>query len=638
MCGISGVYQPGQQQLALKPILTEMGSRLSHRGPDDQGIWVDSRNQIGFCHRRLSIVDLSSHGHQPMHSASQRYCIAYNGEIYNHVSLRVQLDKAGYSFKGHSDTEVLLAAIECWGLKNTLQKISGMFAFALWDKQEEKLCLVRDRMGEKPLYYGWLKGAFVFASELSALKSHPNWNAQIRRQSISDLLRYNYIPAPQSIYDGIYKLLPGHSVDIHPDQRCEPKPWWSLLECDSSPLKGDVSDSVELLDQTMQQVISEMQVADVPLGAFLSGGVDSSTVVSVMQAVSGSPVKTFTIGYDNADYDESAQARAIAKHLGTEHHEWIVTAKDALAVIPNLPNIYSEPFADASQVPTCLVSQLAKQHVTVALSGDGGDELFGGYNRHLWAPKFDHKMQLIPLLLRRLAASSLQLFSPRQWDSAFAILRQKTRQPGEKLHKIARILTAGNQQQLYELLVSAWQAPVPVIGQAQWQDDGLYQPVWGQDLSYAEKMMLLDSLTYLPDDILVKVDRAAMSYGLETRVPMLDHRLVALSRQIPMSHKVCIGQGKWVLKQVMQRYLPSSLCQQPKSGFGIPIHEWLRGELREWAESLLSTSRLSEQGYFDADVITKLWKVHLSGQANKQYQLWSVLMFQAWLESEEGGT
>ncbi|MBT5229657.1 MAG: asparagine synthase (glutamine-hydrolyzing), partial [Methylococcales bacterium] len=499
MCGISGVYQPGQQQLALKPILTEMGSRLSHRGPDDQGIWVDSRNQIGFCHRRLSIVDLSSHGHQPMHSASQRYCIAYNGEIYNHVSLRVQLDKAGYSFKGHSDTEVLLAAIECWGLKNTLQKISGMFAFALWDKQEEKLCLVRDRMGEKPLYYGWLKGAFVFASELSALKSHPNWNAQIRRQSISDLLRYNYIPAPQSIYDGIYKLLPGHSVDIHPDQRCEPKPWWSLLECDSSPLKGDVSDSVELLDQTMQQVISEMQVADVPLGAFLSGGVDSSTVVSVMQAVSGSPVKTFTIGYDNADYDESAQARAIAKHLGTEHHEWIVTAKDALAVIPNLPNIYSEPFADASQVPTCLVSQLAKQHVTVALSGDGGDELFGGYNRHLWAPKFDHKMQLIPLLLRRLAASSLQLFSPRQWDSAFAILRQKTRQPGEKLHKIARILTAGNQQQLYELLVSAWQAPVPVIGQAQWQDDGLYQPVWGQDLSYAEKMMLLDSLTYLPD-------------------------------------------------------------------------------------------------------------------------------------------
>jgi len=653
MCGITGMIDPNPHSdrvLTLQNDVTRMADRLAHRGPDDSGVWVDAAVGVALGHRRLSILDLSPLGHQPMHSTSGRYVIVFNGEIYNYLDLRHELEQVGgITWRGHSDTEVMLAAVEAWGVKAALQRFIGMFAFALWDRRERTLFLARDRLGEKPLYYGWSGGVFLFGSELKALRAHPAFTAAINRDALTLFLRHSYIPVPYSIYQGIAKLPPATFATLtwpalarHADPAIE---WyWSFREVAEAgiahPLPVDETAAVGELDALLRDAVARQMVADVPLGVFLSGGVDSSTIVALMQAQSSRPVKTFTIGFHEAGYNEAEYAQAVARHLGTDHTELYVTPQQAQAVIPHLPQLYDEPFADSSQIPTVLVSQLARTQVTVSLSGDAGDELFGGYNRYFLVERIWNSLSRLPPSLRT-GMARLLLSIPTPWldrvlNALRPVLPQALRYPqaGDKVHKLAELLTLPNAEHLYRRLVSFWDQPEALVIGGQEPATVLTDASqWANLPNFIQHMMYLDTLTYLPDDILVKVDRAAMSVGLESRVPFLDHRVVEWAWRVPLHMKIRNGQGKWLLRQVLYRYVPKELIERPKQGFGIPIDRWLRGPLRDWAEALLDESRLRREGFFNPQPIRIKWAEHLAGTRNWQYHLWSVLMFQAWLET-----
>ena len=649
MCGLTGFlqYKSFNKETALS-ISKEMSDQIIHRGPDDSGIWVDADVGIALAHRRLSIVDLSPAGHQPMESKSGRYVLVFNGEIYNHLDLRKELEeKTKIAWRGHSDTETLLYSIEEFGLEITLKKTVGMFAIALWDKKEHTLFLARDRVGEKPLYYGWQNGVFLFGSELKALKKHPAFLADVNRNSLSLFLRHNYIPAPYSIYNGISKLPAATYLKIsEKEKENSPVEYWSFQQAvisgQNNPFTGTDFDAIEALGAQLKKSIGIQMVADVPLGAFLSGGIDSSTVVALMQAQSTRSVKTFTIGFHEEGYNEAEHAKAIARYLGTEHTELYVRPEEARNVIPLLPNLYDEPFSDSSQIPTFLVSKLAKQHVTVSLSGDAGDELFGGYNRYFWANSIWKKIGKVPKPLRLLSAGIFKNISPSTWNSIFSVVthfpvigsQMKVSQPGDKIHKLAEILDAKNPKEIYYRLVSHWKNPGSIVIGGVESSTNLTGRVDKSFIdSFEHRMMYLDAISYLPDDILAKVDRAAMGVSLESRVPFLDHRVIEFAWSLPLHLKVRNGSGKWILKQLLYKYVPKELIERPKMGFGVPIDTWLRGPLKEWASDLLSESRIKRDGYFRYEPIQKKWNEHQSGNHNWQYYLWDILMFQSWLES-----
>jgi asparagine synthase (glutamine-hydrolysing) len=647
MCGFSGFFDISHaaKRDELQSIVTRMTDTLRHRGPDDGGAWVDAEAGIALGHRRLSIVDLSPEGHQPMHSACGRYTLVFNGEIYNYQEIRKELEGQGAeiapTWRGHSDTEVMLEAIHRWGIEGAVRRFIGMFAFALWDRQERLLYLVRDRLGEKPLYYGWMGKAFLFGSELKALCAHPAFKREINRNALALYLRHNCIPAPYSIYQGINKLPPGTILTVSKFNfpSATPAPYWSLREVAqrgvADPFIGSEEEAIARLDHLLQDAVRLQMVADVPLGAFLSGGVDSSVVVALMQAQSGRPVKTFTIGFNEPGYDEAAYAKEVARHLGTDHTECYITSEEAMAVIPKLPTLYDEPFSDSSQIPTYLVSELARRHVTVSLSGDGGDELFAGYNRYFLGRGLWNKIGWIPPRLRNKMAQALTAVSPQSWDRIFKWFPSQVehRAPGDKLHKLSEILGAESPEGMYTALVSHWKNPASVVLGAEEPATLLTnRSQWANLSDFTLRMMYLDAVTYLPDDILVKIDRAGMGVSLEGRVPFLDPRVVAFAWQVPLSMKVRGGKGKWLLRQVLYRYVPRELIERPKAGFGVPIDTWLRGPLREWAEGLLDERRLKIEGFFKAELIRAKLTEHLSGARNWQYYLWDILMFQAWLD------
>lgn len=656
MCGIAGFIdlRVGTISDNLYDSVTSMAESISHRGPDDSGVWVDTENGVALSHRRLSIVDLSPEGHQPMHSASGRYVIVFNGEIYNFKKIKKELDESGAApyWRGHSDTEVMLAAITQWGLESAVKRFVGMFAFALWDRKDRVLHLVRDRMGEKPLYYGWMGKVFIFASELKALRKHPEWRGEINRDALTLFLRQSYIPAPYSIYKGIYKLRPGTIFTLsekelkQPDSRLtEPKPYWQINDDDPNPVSekfaGNETQAISLLDDLLRNAIGQQMIADVPLGAFLSGGIDSSTIVAIMQALSTQPVKTFTIGFKEEMYNEAEHAKRVANYLGTEHTELYVSPEDAMSVISKLPTLYDEPFSDVSQIPTFLVSQMTKRYVTVSLSGDGGDELFAGYNRYFQVRQFWSLFGNMPGIMKKLASRGFLSLSPAQWDSLFNKLRAfvpkslDARNPGEKIHKLANVMVSKSPAELYLKLASHWYNSSDIVINAsrpQTISDDIQ--AWDRFTDYTECMMYMDMLTYLPDDILVKVDRASMGVSLEARAPFLDHRIVEFAWKIPLSMKIRNGQGKWLLRQVLDKYVPKELIDRPKMGFAVPIDTWLRGPLKAWAEELLDERRLREEGFFHPEQIRQKWKEHLAGHMNWQYYIWDVLMFQSWLAVE----
>jgi len=661
MCGIAGFYGHNSS-MSIESLARKMANSLTHRGPDDEGVWVDDENAIAIGHRRLSILDLSPSGHQPMLSACGRYVIAFNGEIYNHLSLRKDLNiSTTNEWRGHSDTETLLAAIYEWGLEETLRRSVGMFAIALWDKQDQKLYLARDRMGEKPLYYGWCDGVFIFASELKAFRQHPGFNNEIDRNVLALYFRYNYIPAPFSIYKKIYKLEPGCLLVL--DKKGSETSltnaifapfkqsgfslsrWWSLEEetaKSQTSLITEESVALDQLESRLYESVKLQSIADVPLGAFLSGGIDSSLIVALMQSQASIPVRTFTIGFNEQGYDEAEYARAIAEHLGTKHTEFYVTGEEARSVIPSLPELYDEPFADSSQIPTYLVSRLTRQHVTVALSGDAGDELFGGYNRYFWNQRIWRRINWMPHNIRNLMVAAITALSPRKWDLLYKIFshllteQSKVILFGDKLHKLAeRVKSVRDIEDLYCNLISTWQYPCKLVLDAK-------EPVtlisertrWPSFSDHEHQMMYLDAMTYLPDDILCKVDRAAMGASLETRVPYLDHRVIELAWQLPQEMKIRNDQGKWALRQLLYKYVPKKLIERPKQGFGIPLGDWLRGPLRDWAESLFDPSRLMQEGYLRSEHVQKKWNEHINMKRNWEHHLWSILMFQVWLNSQ----
>lgn len=648
MCGLTGGWSR-QRFGELQEALPRMTRALVHRGPDDDGHWFEADAGIALGHRRLAIVDLSPAGHQPMVSASGRWVIAYNGEIYNHQDLRVELEASGKAppWQGHSDTETLLAAIEAWGVPAALQRSGGMFAFALWDREERALWLARDRFGEKPLYYGWNRGMFLFASELKALRAVPGFETAIDRQAVALYLRHNAIPAPFSIYRGISKLLPGHllRLELAALERGETpaaQAYWNAAEQAAAgmanPFDGSESEATDALETLLRDAVGRQMVADVPLGAFLSGGIDSSVVVAMMQAQSSRPVRTFSIGFKEASYNEAEHAAAVARHLATDHTELYVTPEDALGVIPRLPSIYDEPFADASQVPTTLVAQLARDHVTVALSGDGGDELFGGYNRYFLAARLWRRLETVPLALRKLAARGITAVPVGAWNALYGAAsplipaRARLSMAGDKLHKGAGVLAARSGQDLYRGLISAWEPGDLMHGIEESRRFGPARDLRGGSL--AEYMMLEDACHYMPDDNLVKVDRAAMSCSLETRVPLIDHRVFEFAWRLPLHYKIKGGTGKHILRELLYRHVPKSLIERPKMGFGVPIDSWLRGPLKEWASTLLAPDRLKNEGFFDPAPIARKWREHHSGVRNWQYHLWTILMFQAWLDEQ----
>ncbi|MCV2361776.1 asparagine synthase (glutamine-hydrolyzing), partial [Paucibacter sp. TC2R-5] len=646
MCGLTGFFrsiQSDANETNELNVLRRMAGAIRHRGPDSEGFWNHSASGISLAHRRLAIVDLSQTGHQPMHSPSGRYVLVFNGEIYNHQDLRRSLDgmveRAGLpssEWRGHSDTESLLAGFDVWGIQGTLERAIGMFAVAVWDRQLHTLTLARDRLGEKPLYYGWQgqgnDAVFLFGSELKALRAHPAFTAQVDRGALSLLLRHSCIPAPYSIYSGISKLRPGQLLTVSSQQ---PQPqvinYWSGAQAATQgvtkPFAGSPEQAVDALERLLSHAIGQQMMADVPLGAFLSGGVDSSAIVALMQSQSSRPVKTFTIGFGEAAYNEAEHAKAVAQHLGTEHTELYVTPQAAFDLVPRLPALYDEPFSDSSQLPTFLVSQLARQHVTVSLSGDAGDELFCGYNRYQMASGMWRKLSKVPTPLRKLFASGITAVPPHIWNRAALAMpgRLRATNIGDKLHKGAKVLSSPSLDALYLGLVSHWDDPAEMV-------IGGHEPptlLTGnapdlQGLDPIQRMMALDLMTYLPDDILTKVDRAAMGVSLETRVPFLDHRVVEFAWSLPQSMKLHDGQSKWALRQVLYRHVPKELIERPKMGFGVPLDVWLRGPLRPWAEELLDEARLRREGYFHPAPIRQKWGEHLSGKRNWAYHLWDV--------------
>jgi asparagine synthase (glutamine-hydrolysing) len=648
VCGLAGILDPRAQTSGpeLEAIVSAMAGTLHHRGPDDSGTWVDPTAGIALGSQRLAVIDLTAEGHQPMVSASGRYVVAFNGEIYNFPALRTELEGKGHRFRGYSDTEVLLAATEEWGPERALERFNGMFAYALWDAGERTLLLARDRLGEKPLYCGWAGRTLIFGSELKALRVHPAFRAEIDRDAVALYLRHKYVPAPHSVYRAVSKLPPGSFLTIDREGRAsDPTVYWAVSDAASrglsDPFQGSVEEAAEAMDALLRDAVALRMVADVPLGAFLSGGIDSSTIVALMQAQSARPVRTFTVGFHEDSYNEAREAKRVAGHLGTDHTEVYVTAEEARSVIPRLPEIYDEPFADSSQIPTFLVAELARRHVTVSLSGDGGDEVFGGYLRHFWAGTVWKRTEWMPRALRRALSAGLTSLSPDAWDSVMRIAgpllpgTARQRNPGDKLHKLAGALGADRPYELYLALVSHWRNPASVVRGV---TDGVpLDREWDGATAgdFTEQMMLLDSETYLPDDILAKLDRATMAVSLEGRVPYLDHRVVELAWRLPLSMKVGDHRGKLLLRRILGRYVPLQLVERPKMGFGVPVSDWLRGPLRGWAEELLDAGRLRAEGFFNPAPIRAAWRDHLSGRLNREFELWDILMFQSWLESNE---
>jgi asparagine synthase (glutamine-hydrolysing) len=653
MCGLVGflAFNINVYKCLDISILERMRGSISHRGPNSSNYWIDPNLGISLAHNRLAIVDLSPAGAQPMHSGSGRYIMVFNGEIYNHALIRSELNNSGatYDWRGQSDSETLMAGFEVWGINATLKKCIGMFAFAVWDMQTHTLTLARDRMGEKPLYYGWQgqgnNAVFIFGSELKALRAHPAFEADICPEALGGFMQNMTVGGNQTIYKGINKVEPGTTLSI---SRHKPVPdvqrYWSLRnvaqEGVSKPFKGSATQAVDALEVLLKSAVGQQMLADVPLGAFLSGGVDSSTIVALMQAQSVRPVKTFSIGFEENAYNEAEYARAVAAHLGTEHTDLYVTSEQALDVIPRLPILYDEPFADSSQIPTFLLSQMTNQHVTVALSGDAGDELFAGYNRYQLTASLWPKLSRMPQSMRQVVAWGLNRFSPEtlnRWASCLPMSKHWA-SVGDKLHKGAGVMAAGSLDDLYRgLVATGWLDPTTIVrGLSDYTSPMQMPQIAG--LSDVERMMALDALNYLPDDILTKVDRAAMGVSLEARVPFLDHRVVEFAWRLPMEYKLRHENGelvtKWALRQVLYRHVPKGLIERPKVGFGVPLEHWLRGPLRDWAEDLLSEDRIKREGYLHPAPIRKKWAEHLSGQRNNQHALWCVLMFQAWLAEQ----
>jgi asparagine synthase (glutamine-hydrolysing) len=638
MCGITGCFArvPDTDAALLEATVTRMATTLRHRGPDDAGTWIDAAAGIALGHRRLAVVDLSPLGHQPMHSTSGRYVIAFNGEIYNFRALRTALEPRGHAFRGHSDTEVMLAAITEWGVLEAVRRFNGMFAFALWDRHERTLHLARDRFGEKPLYYGWFGNTLLFASELKALRAHPQFRDAVDRDALALYMRYGYVPAPHSIYRQVRKLPPGTLLSVRSDAAEQLASYWSItetaLDAIASPFAGTDEEAADALHQVLSHAVRDRLEADVPLGAFLSGGIDSSTIVALMQRHSAAPVRTFTVGFQDAAYNEADDAKRVARHLGTDHTELYVSAQDTLDVIPRLPALYDEPFADPSAVPTFLISSLARQHVTVSLSGDGGDELLGGYNRYALGTGTLPWLRRSPRPLRAALAGALQAVPQSGWDRLLAPL---ARRPGSKVHRLADILRRPGPHDAYSAVLSQWHEPrAVVLGASAATDATTRLPAEADSLDEVRRMMLLDARTYLPDDILVKVDRASMGVSLETRVPFLDPGVATFCWSLPLAMKIRGRERKWLLRRVLERYVPRALFERPKAGFAAPIGGWLRGPIRGWAEELLDASRLRQEGFFDPEQVRPVWAHHLSGKENAEGRLWCVLMFQSWLAAQ----
>lgn len=632
MCGLTGFLSENARSFGLET-LERMAGAIAHRGPDDQGLWLDAEAGIALGHRRLAIVDLSKAGHQPMQSESGRYVFVFNGEIYNHATMRAEIDARGSAptWRGHSDTETLLAGFELWGVVETLRRAIGMFAFALFDRKLRTLTLGRDRLGEKPVYYGWSKGVFLFGSELKALRCHPAFSGEIDRQALATFLKYQYVPGPESIYSGIRKLQPGCVLTLSLAQR-EPviETYWSAIEQAQLGVKnrfsGSPDEAVDALESLLGDAIGQQMMADVPVGAFLSGGIDSSTVVALMQKRSVRPVRSFAIGFEVPGFNEAIYSREVARHLGTEHTELYVTPQAALELVPRLPEFYDEPFADSSQIPTYLVSQLARQQVTVSLSGDAGDELFAGYNTYAMAERFERFAASMPKSFRQFIAGGLEaLGEPRAAGAGRAVLARQMR-------LAAHVLRGGGSSERADRLQTHWQRGEGLVL-------GVPHALAPFDLataefagfSTAEKLMARDLVHYLPDDILVKLDRASMAVALESRVPMLDHRVVEFAWSLPMALKRREGQTKWVLRQVLYRHVPRAMIDRPKKGFSVPIAAWLRGPLKDWAADLLDAKRLEAEGFLNPVMISTAWNEHISGRVDRHNDLWSVLMFQQWL-------
>jgi asparagine synthase (glutamine-hydrolysing) len=644
MCGIAGIHDPISPQPAdaLLRLAAAMARTLIHRGPDEGQTWADGTTGTGFGFQRLAIQDVSAGGRQPMTSASGRCTIAYNGEIYSSAEMRAQLGAGVPRYRGHSDTEVLLEACEAWGVERTLPQLIGKFAFALIERDTRRLWLVRDRMGIKPLYWTRWGGGIAFASELRALRVLPGIANEIDRDTLSAYVRHAYFPNPHTVYRGVQQLPPGHFLCLEPGKAPHISPYWTLAgqveNGRANPFAGGDSEATDTLENLLTDAVRRRMIADVPLGAFLSGGYDSSTVVALMQKTAARPVRTFSIGFEDESFDEARHAKAVARHLGTDHTELYVTPKDALDVIPKLADIYDEPFADPSQIPTYLVSKLARQHVTVALSGDGGDELFAGYNRYSQADLIRRRAGLIPEVFRRAGAHAIRQVSPGAWDRFFALAPARLRIPaaGDKLYKLADV-AAADPDAFYMKLVSCWQDPGAVVSGAHEPMTAVSDPrITAFMPDFVDRMQYRDTLTYLPDDILAKVDRASMAVSLEARVPLIDHRVVAFAWSLPQHFKLRQGERKWLLRQVLYRHVPPHLVDRPKMGFGVPIDRWLRGPLRDWAEDLLDEQRLKEGGLIDPVPVRARWAEHLSGRRNWQYSLWTILMLEAWRRRWQG--